>query len=94
MSDTEKQLAECREREVDNAQKAIVFDRTEKVILSALETARSAHRVAMLKRDWERGESHPSVALMELCVRALAQANDAARYANQSLVFVNPMEDQ
>lgn len=90
MTDETKQL----DRETDNAHKAMLFDNAEKAIQSALETARSAHRVAMLKRGWERGEAHPSLALMEVCVRSLVQANDAARYARHSLLFINPLEEQ
>jgi hypothetical protein len=33
------------------------------------------------------GESHPALGLMEVSVRALSQANDAARYARHAIDY-------
>lgn len=60
----------------------------ETALKHAQELIRRAHNSTM--RHFSDGPAHPSIALMELSVRAVGQANDAARYARQALSAAMP----
>lgn len=75
---------------VEFARREIV--RLETMLEPALEQARRAHRAAMgaseaLGIDSETGASHACLGLMEVSVRALSQANDAARYSRHAMTY-------
>lgn len=52
----------------------------------ALKLVRYARSAVSRTFEGDGGGAHPSLALMEISLRALNQANDAARYARHALV--------
>ncbi len=60
----------------------------EKVLESALEQARLVR--SAVARQFDGAPSHPSIALIDLSVRAVSQANDAARWARHHLNVAVP----
>jgi len=76
-------LTGCHQQDAQPKSASSDIYRLEQVLESAIKLAEIAR--SSVGRTLSDGPSHPSLALMDLSVRALRQANDAARWSRHAL---------